>query len=133
MKNFLLRMLPALAAIFPQVAPVRAAEAGTGIINYARPFEPKVKPAFLPLPPGAVEPAGWLRDLAPAARQGITGHLDEWHPTFADGWKGIPINAPGARPDGTGWPIEQSAYWMDGALRLGFVLHDEALIRKIRA
>ena len=32
-----------------------------------------------------------------------------------------------------GWPLEQCAYWLDGALRLGFILHDEALIRKIRA
>lgn len=102
-------------------------------INHARPYEPAVKPAFLPLAPGAIEPAGWLRDWAQAARNGITGHLDEWHPTFADGWKGIPIKAPGAAGDGTGWPIEQSAYWLDGALRLGLVLHDEALIAKIRA
>jgi uncharacterized protein len=101
--------------------------------NHARPYEPVVRTGFLPLPPGAVEPSGWLRDWAQAAREGITGHLDEWHPTFADGWKGIPIKAPGASPDGTGWPIEQSAYWLDGALRLGLVLHDEPLIRKIRA
>ena len=100
---------------------------------YARPFEPAIAPALLPLPPGAVEPEGWLRDWARSARDGITGHLDEWHPTFADGWKGIPIQAPGAKPDGTGWPLEQSAYWLDGATRLGFVLHDEALIRRIRA
>ena len=102
-------------------------------INYVRPYEPAIKPALLPLPPGAVEPAGWLRDWAETVRRGITGHLDEWHPTFADGWKGIPVQAPGAKADGTGWPIEQSAYWLDGALRLGFVLHDEALIKKIRA
>jgi uncharacterized protein len=102
-------------------------------VNYARPCEPTIKPAFLPLAPGAVEPAGWLRDWAESARHGITGHLDEWHPTFADGWKGTPVQSTGAKPDGTGWPIEQSAYWLDGALRLGFVLHDEALIRKIRA
>ena len=100
--------------------------------NYSRVCEPQVKPAFLPLPPGAVEPAGWLRDWALAARDGITGHLDELHPTFRDGWKGITIAAPGAQPDGMGWPLEQSAYWLDGALRLGFILHDEALIRKIR-
>jgi hypothetical protein len=100
---------------------------------YARPFEPAVAPALLPLPPGAVEPTGWLRDWAESARNGITGHLDEWHPTFADGWKGTPIQAPGAKPDGTGWPLEQSAYWLDGAIRLGFVLHDQALIGKIRA
>ncbi|MBI4658535.1 MAG: glycoside hydrolase family 127 protein [Verrucomicrobia bacterium] len=103
------------------------------IVNHARPVEPAVKTAFLPLPPGAVEPAGWLRDWALAARHGITGHLDEWHPTFADGWKGIPIKAPGANTNATGWPIEQSSYWLDGALRLGLVLHDESLIKKIRA
>jgi len=114
-----------------QTAPSTAQK--TQAINYARPAEPPVKPALLALPPGAVEPAGWLRDWAQAARNGITGHLDEWHPTFADGWKGVPIKAPGAKPDGTGWPIEQSAYWLDGALRLGLVLHDEALIKKIRA
>jgi hypothetical protein len=101
--------------------------------NYGRVCEPVVKPAFLPLPIGAVQPQGWLRDWALSARQGITGHLDERHATFADGWKGIPIHAPGAGADGTGWPLEQSAYWLDGALRLGLVLHDEALIKKIRA
>ena len=100
---------------------------------YARPCTPQVVPAFLPLPIGAVEPQGWLRDWAVSARNGVTGHLDEWHPVYADGWKGTPIKWTGAKADGTGWPIEQSAYWMDGALRLGLVLHDEALIAKIRA
>ncbi len=112
------------AALLAAVAPAA---------NYSRVCEPKIKPAFLPLPPGAVEPAGWLRDWAMAARDGISGHLDEYHATFRDGWKGISITAPGAEPDGMGWPLEQSAYWLDGALRLGFILHDEALIRKIRA
>jgi len=40
-----------------------------------------VKPAFLPLPAGAVEPPGWLCDWAQTARNGITGHLDEQRPT----------------------------------------------------
>jgi hypothetical protein len=92
-----------------------------------------VKPAFLPLPIGAVEPQGWLRDWAKCARNGITGHLDEWNPVFADGWKGTPIHWTNAKPDGTGWPLEQSAYWLDGAIRLGFILHDETLLKKIRA
>jgi hypothetical protein len=38
-------------------------------VNHARPYEPIVKPAFLPLPPSAVEPSGWLRDWAEAARR----------------------------------------------------------------
>jgi uncharacterized protein len=123
-----------LVASAPAQAQAEAANANpVEAANYARPCQPVVKPAFLPLPPGAVEPAGWLRDWAEAARRGITGHLDEWHPTFADGWKGIPIKAPGANSQGTGWPIEQSAYWLDGALRLGLVLHDQSLLGKIRA
>src|SRR5512132_4245982 len=69
------------------------AGASTPTAIYGRAAEPAVTPALLPLPPGAVEPSGWLRDWAEAAREGITGHLDEWHPTFADGWKGIPIKA----------------------------------------
>ena len=80
-----------------------------------------------------MEPQGWLRDWAKCARNGITGHLDEWNPVFADGWKGTPIHWTNAKPDGTGWPLEQSAYWLDGAIRLGFILHDETLLKKIRA
>lgn len=141
MKQPFLATIGTLAIVLSHTAWMQAAEEATvrppgaqaRPANHARPFEPAVPTAFLPLPPGAVEPAGWLRDWAQAAREGITGHLDEWHPTFADGWKGIPIKAPGAAAEGTGWPIEQSAYWLDGALRLGLVLHDDALIRKIRA
>jgi uncharacterized protein len=124
---------PGARLLYAQPAAAPATVKAAQNINHARPVEPAVKPVLLPLPPGAVEPAGWLRDWAEAARHGITGHLDEWHPTFADGWKGLPIKAPGATADGTGWPIEQSAYWLDGALRLGLVLHDETLVGKIRA
>ena len=102
-------------------------------VNYGRAAEPVVAPALLPLPPGNVEPAGWLRDWAIAAGKGITGHLDERHPTFRDGWKGIDIKTPGETPGGLGWPLEQSAYWLDGLLRLGYILHDDALIQKAKA
>ena len=95
------------------------------------------KTAFVPLSPGAIEPAGWLRDWALAARNGITGHLDEWNPTFRDGWKGFaPICGTVARSfrrDATGGPLEQCSYWLDGLVRLGYVLHDDALIRKAKA
>lgn len=41
-------------AIAAAVEPARGPQA-----NYARPFEPATRPAFIPLPPGALEPAGW--------------------------------------------------------------------------
>ena len=70
--------------------------------NYARACEPVVKFAFMLLPPGAVEPEGWLRDWAESAANGITGHLDEHHAVFGEAWKGVRVNAPNAEPDGTG-------------------------------
>lgn len=104
------------------------------VSHYAGVAQPAVKPAFLPLPPGAVEPQGWLRDWALSARDGITGHLDEMHPTFRDAWKGVPIEASSyldPKDKSVGWPLEQCAYWLDGALRLGYALHDDALIARV--
>jgi len=91
----------------------------------------KVKPAFLPLPPGAVVPKGWLRDWAVAAANGITGHLDEYSPTFGEAWKGHWFNAVGVQPSGEGWPLEQCSYWLDGAVRLAYILNDTSLISKV--
>lgn len=92
-----------------------------------------IKPAFTPLPPGAVEPRGWLRDWAVAAGHGIAGHLDEYHPTFRDAWKGAPVTEEGADPENRGWPLEQCSYWLDGLVQLGYLLHDDALIEKAAA
>ena len=49
---------------------------------------------------------------------------------FHDAWKGPPVAAPAAAADGTGWPLEQCAYWLNGLVELGFVLHDDALVQK---
>jgi len=100
-------------------------------VNYSRPFEPTARPAFLPLPPGAVEPAGWLRDWCLAARDGFTGHMDEYDDEFKRAW------APDHKMTGEGllwykgaWPYEGGGYWFDGLARLGFALHDPTLIQQ---
>ena len=56
---------------------------------------PKVKPHFIPLPPGAVRPTGWLNDWARDAAAGITGHLDERADVFKHGYKGYAFEARG--------------------------------------
>jgi len=89
--------------------------------------------SFLALAPGAVEPKGWLLDWACAAADGITGHLDEYCTTFAEAWKGFGFDAKGANPDGTGWPLEQSSYWLDGAIRLAYQLNDQRLLEKVQS
>lgn len=97
--------------------------------NYRRPFEPPTRPKFIELPPGAVEPAGWLRDWCLAARDGFTGHMDEYDEAFRQAWAadhtmtGDRLNWPKG-----GWPYEGGGYWFDGLARLGFALHDDALI-----
>jgi hypothetical protein len=100
---------------------------------YARPFQPPTRPAFLPLPPGAIEPAGWLRDWCLAARDGYTGHMDEYDDEFKRAW------APDHKMTGErllwhkgAWPYEGGGYWFDGLARLGYALHDEALIQQAK-
>ncbi len=90
----------------------------------------KVAPTFFPLVPGAVTPEGWIRDWAKDGAGGITGHLDEYSPTFGEAWKGYGFKARGATANGGGWPLEQCSYWLDGAIRLGYILQDSALIKK---
>jgi hypothetical protein len=92
----------------------------------------RVKPAFVPLPPSAVSPGGWLKDWAVEARDGITGHLDEYSKVYGEAWKGYAFEARGAAADGTGWPLEQSSYWLDGAVRLAWILGDKPLMEKVR-
>lgn len=118
---------PALAAMSPASPPAAVQ------VNYARPFEGASRAAFLPLPPGAVEPTGWLRDWCLAARDGFTGHMDEYDDEFKRAW------APEHRMTGErlrwyngAWPYEGGGYWFDGLARLGFALHDEALLQQAR-
>ena len=66
--------------------------------NYDKPFAYKVKPTFIPLPYGNIEPTGWLRDWSETAKNGLIlnnpaieeGWLDkqpkEWVKTRAEYW-----------------------------------------------
>ena len=87
-------------------------------------------PFFIPLDIGEIKPEGWLLDWATTAADGITGHLDEYVDVFKYGWKGFGFQARGVNEDGTGWPLEQCSYWLDGATKLAYILDDTMLIRK---
>lgn len=89
--------------------------------------------AFQPLMPGSVKPTGWLRDWAIAAGKGITGQLDERAETYAKGWSGQDFKAGGVKEKGTGWPLEQCAYWLDGLVRMAYILNDPGLIAKAKS
>ena len=128
--------LAAVAAAMSPSAWLLAAEqqaAKPEHVNYGRPFEPPTRPALIPLPPGAVEPEGWLRDWCLAAKNGYTGHMDEYHQEFKRAWA-VDHTMTGAHldwPQGA-WPYEGGGYWFDGLVRLGYVLHDDALIQQAK-
>ena len=102
-----------------------------GIYNSAHKLKDNMK--FLPLKPGAIKPEGWLNDWAQKAASGITGHLDQHATTFEKGWSGETFEARGVKEEGTNWPLEQSAYWLDGLVRLAWILEDPALKQKVKS
>ena len=103
--------------------------------NYERPFEPPTRPAFIPLPSGAVEPEGWLRDWCMAAKDGYTGHMDDVDSAFRKAWASdykmtgdhVSLWDQGA------WPYEGGGYWLEGLVKLGYILHDDALIEQAKS
>ncbi len=85
----LLRGMAIVTAVVSASAAILAAETPVsppGAVNYGRPFEPPTRSALIELPPGAVEPGGWLRDWCLAARDGFTGHMDDYDPEFRRAW-----------------------------------------------
>jgi hypothetical protein len=115
--------IPAATAIVPLAILISAAALAS---------EPADSYSFIPLKPGAVCPAGWLLDWSRAAADGITGHLDERSPVFAKCYDGTHFEAQGVQPGGCGWPLEQGAYWLDGLVRLAYILDDPVLIDKAK-
>ena len=114
-------------------------------VNYARPFEPPVRSAFIPLPPGKVQPRGWIRDWCILARDGMTGHLDELDPSgeskvcWQQGWTpdktAIPEMTVRDPKDFFPYPVNDNEvlpYWSDGMIRLAYVLNDDFLLRRAK-
>lgn len=79
--------------------------------------------ALRDLPPGAVQPEGWLRTYLEKQLAQLGSHLPQISSPF-DGayWAGDNRNG-----YGTWWPWEDKAYWMDGVMRLALVLQVEPL------
>lgn len=88
--------------------------------------------AYLPLAPGEVEPAGWLRLYLQKQAQQLASHLPDVSWPFTGGyWSGEETP-----PDSNGigwWPWEQKGYWIDGALRCAYTVQDEALLKRALA
>jgi Beta-L-arabinofuranosidase, GH127 catalytic domain/Beta-L-arabinofuranosidase, GH127 middle domain len=90
---------------------------------YAGAREPLATPRFLKLPTGSIRPAGWLRACLERQRDGLTGALpgiSAWLQKEGNAW---------LSPDGEGsWGWEEVPYWLRGALEIGYLLDDHALL-----
>jgi DUF1680 family protein len=85
---------------------------------------------FRELPLSAIEPESWLRRYLEKQRAGLTGHLDEaGYPFNTKGWASPKVVSRGSAH---WWPYEQTAYWIDGMTRAGYLLRDDFLIQKAR-
>lgn len=88
---------------------------------------PLVPSPLLKLPIGSIRPRGWLRHQLEIEARGMTGRLEEISP-----WCKFEGNA-WASPTGqghSGW--EELPYWLKGYGDLGYVLHDEHIIKEAR-
>lgn len=114
-------MLLVPGAAFPASPPAHAGRQDPGPPHYPASRAPLVPTPYIPLPTGAVRPAGWLRDQLEGWAEGMTGQLDEVWPDVGpeNGWLG-----------GEGDVWERGPYWLDGLVPLAYILRDEALIRK---
>ncbi len=85
--------------------------------------EPLVPSALIPLPLGAVKPAGWLKDQLTIQANGLTGHLDEFWPSLKENaWRGS--------AKGEAW--ERGPYYLDGLVPLAYLLDDPRLLDKVK-
>ncbi len=96
---------------------------------YQLPHAPATKSVYLTLPPGAVEPEGWLRDWCEQVRDGFTARMEDVHPAFKQAWAAdYRITGPDLYWGKSGWPYEGGGYWFEGFAGIAVQLKDERLI-----
>ena len=78
---------------------------------------------------GRIRPNGWIGEFCRRQKTGLTGHPEALsYPYDTCLWAGV-IPRMG-KHGGDWWRYEQTAYYVDGLLRLGYALGDQELIAK---
>lgn len=81
---------------------------------------------FLPL--REIRPAGWIQEFLRTQAAGMTGHPEVHGYPYGQAFWGS--NNTDTGPYDTWWPYEQTGYWLDGALKCGYLCGDAALYRR---
>lgn len=89
-------------------------------VSNRAPLEPS---RLIPLPIGAVEPRGWLREILERQREGLCGHLGEisaWLQKDDNAW---------LSKDGKGkYGWEEVPYWLRGYIQMAYIFNDPKMI-----
>jgi hypothetical protein len=80
-------------------------------------------PSFLPL--REVRPSGWIETFLKTQAAGLTGHPSVHGYPFGQKFWGAPNDDTG--PYAAWWPYEQTGYWLDGALKCGYLCGDQTV------
>jgi hypothetical protein len=83
---------------------------------------------FHPVPLRQVRPAGWVCDFLIRQTKGLTGNpAVSGYPYGYQFWGSDEDDTSGSY--GTWWPYEQTGYWIDGALKCGYLAGDMTLYK----
>ena len=88
------------------------------------------------LPAGKIKPAGWALEFLQRQENGLTGHPEQMGFPFNTGMWTEAMNVRDREYAGSGsdwWPYEQTAYYLTGALRCGYMLGSDALLERVHA
>jgi len=99
------------------------------------PFDERLEHMYSDLPSRRIEPAGWIREFLDRQLTGLTGHPEQSGFPFNTGmWTDeMDVRNREYSADGSDWwPYEQTAYYLDGALRVAYLTDDGKLLRKVR-
>ena len=82
-----------------------------------------------------IKPDGWVKEILLRQKDGLTGHPEAMsYPFDSCCWAGdLEISKNPHYWGADWWRFEQSAYYVDGFTRLGYILDDEELIAKGKA
>ncbi len=84
---------------------------------------------FQSAPMREIRPTGWLQDFLERQSKGLTGNVAvSGYPYGTKFWGSKDDDTAGSYD--TWWPYEQTAYWIDGALKCGFLAGETDLYRQ---
>ncbi len=75
-----------------------------------------------------VRPEGWILEYLRRQCAGLTGHPAASGYPFGSRFWGSPKDQT-AGPGGSWWPYEQTGYWLDGAIKAGYLARDRKVIQ----